>query len=97
MISEANSIKYKATGIIQFSIERIDDKVYLCCKDNGIGMTKEIIENYLLKIGNSYYKSSEFYKKQAQWGGTFAPTSQFGIGILSCFMLGNKIEIITKT
>ncbi|MFQ3337073.1 MAG: molecular chaperone HtpG [Flavobacteriales bacterium] len=97
MISEANSINYKAKGIIQFSIEQEDNESYLCCKDNGIGMTKEIIENHLLKIGNSYYKSSDFYKKQAQWGGTFTPTSQFGIGILSCFMLGNKIEIITKT
>lgn len=97
MISEANTIQHKATGIIQFGIERVDDKVYLYCKDNGIGMTKEVIETYLLKIGNSYYKSSDFYKKQAQWGGTFTPTSQFGIGILSCFMLGNKIEIITKT
>ena len=97
MLSEANSIHHKTKGIIQFSIEQVDDKVYLCCKDNGIGMTKEIIENHLLKIGNSYYKSSDFYKKQAQWGGTFTPTSQFGIGILSCFMLGSKIEIITKT
>ncbi|WP_347160082.1 HD domain-containing protein [Pontibacter chitinilyticus] len=97
MISEANSIHHKATGIIQFSLEHIGDKLYLCCKDNGIGMTKEIIENHLLKIGNSYYKSSDFYKKQAQWGGSFTPTSQFGIGILSCFMLGSKIEIITKT
>lgn len=97
MISEANSISHKATGIIQFSLEQVGDKTYLCCKDNGIGMTKAIIENHLLKIGNSYYKSSEFYKKQAQWSGAFTPTSQFGIGILSCFMLGNKIEIITKT
>lgn len=97
MISEANTIQHRSTGLIQFGIERVDDKVYLYCKDNGIGMTKEVIENYLLKIGNSYYKSSDFYKKQAQWGGTFMPTSQFGIGILSCFMLGNKIEIITKT
>lgn len=97
MISEAKSIHHNATGIIQFSIEKIDERVYLCCKDNGIGMTKEVIEHYLLKIGNSYYKSSEFFKKQAQWGGTFTPTSQFGIGILSCFMLGNKIEIITKS
>lgn len=97
MIAEANAIQHKTTGIIQFGIERVDDKVYLYCKDNGIGMTKEIIENYLLKIGNSYYKSSEFYKKQAQWGGTFTPTSQFGIGILSCFMIGSEIEITTKT
>ena len=97
MISEANTISHKAKGIIQFSIEQVGDKTYLCCKDNGIGMTKAIIENHLLKIGNSYYMSSEFYKKQAQWGGAFTPTSQFGIGILSCFMLGNKIDIITKT
>ena len=97
MISEANAIQHKATGIIQFSIERVDEKVFLCCRDNGIGMTKDVIENYLLKIGNSYYKSSDFFKKQAEWGGSFTPTSQFGIGILSCFMLGNKIEIITKT
>lgn len=97
MISEAKSIQHKATGIIQFGIERVDDRVYLYCKDNGIGMTKDVIENYLLKIGNSYYKSSDFYKKQAQWGGSFTPTSQFGIGLLSCFMLGNKLEIITKT
>ncbi len=97
MISEAKSIQNKAIGRIQFSIEYNGDKVYLCCKDNGIGMSKEIIENHLLKIGNSYYKSTSFYKKQAQWGGAFTPTSQFGIGILSCFMLGNKIEIITKT
>ncbi len=97
MISEAKSIHHNAKGKVQFSIEKVDEKVYLCCSDNGIGMTKEVIENYLLKIGNSYYKSSEFYKKQAEWGGTFTPTSQFGIGILSCFMIGNKIEIITKT
>lgn len=97
MISEAKSVHHDAKGKIQFSIEKFDDKVYLCCSDNGIGMTKDVIENYLLKIGNSYYKSSEFYKKQAEWGGTFTPTSQFGIGILSCFMIGNKLEIITKT
>jgi molecular chaperone HtpG len=97
MLSDATAIQHKTTGIIQFGIERVDDRVYLYCKDNGIGMTKEVIENYLLKIGNSYYKSSDFYRKQAQWGGSFTPTSQFGIGLLSCFMLGSKMEIVTKT
>ncbi|MCG6202786.1 ATP-binding protein, partial [Psychromonas antarctica] len=73
-----------------------DDGTYLYCHDNGIGMNKDIIENYLLNIGNSYYKSSDFFKKQAEWGGDFTPTSQFGIGILSCFMIGSRIEITTK-
>jgi len=97
MLAESKSIDRHTTGNIQFSLERTNNNTYLCCLDNGIGMTKEIIENYLLKIGESYYKSSEFFKSQAQWGGSFTPTSQFGIGILSCFMIGNKIEIVTKT
>ena len=83
--------------IIEFGLLREDDKVYLYCHDNGIGMTKNIIENYLLQIGNSYYNSPEFYRKQAEWDGNFTPTSQFGIGILSCFMIGRHIEITTKT
>ncbi|PSU95092.1 HD domain-containing protein, partial [Photobacterium kishitanii] len=81
---------------IEFSLETRDSNVYLCCHDNGIGMNRSIIEGYLLNIGNSYYKSSYFYREQAKWSGMFTPTSQFGIGILSCFMIGNRIDISTK-
>jgi molecular chaperone HtpG len=97
MLSQNNLSNIISDGKIEFNIEKEGDKVYLTCTDNGIGMTKDIIEKYLLKIGNSYYKSSDFYKQQANWGGNFTPTSQFGIGILSCFMIGDKIEITTKT
>ena len=69
---------------------------YVYCLDNGKGMSKYIIEHYLLKIGSSYYQSADFYQYQAATGNTFTPTSQFGIGILSCFMIGDKIEITTK-
>ncbi len=82
---------------ISFGLDKQDGDVYLYCHDNGIGMDKEIIEKYLLNIGNSYYKSTSFYKKQAEWNGDFTPTSQFGIGILSCFMIGSQIEILTKS
>lgn len=92
-----NAIENRETkGLIKFYIQREGDKTFLCLYDNGIGMDKHIIETYLLNIGNSYYKSSEFYKSQSKWGGVFTPTSQFGIGILSCFMIGAKIEITTK-
>lgn len=96
MLSINDSGSLKTKGLITFNIENIENITYLTCIDNGIGMTKEVIENYLLKIGNSFYKSSKFYKLQANWGGDFTPTSQFGIGILSCFMIGNKIEITSK-
>lgn len=84
-------------GNIEFGIERNESNSYLYCSDNGVGMSKYIIENYLLKIGNSYYKSSDFYREQATWNTDFVPTSQFGIGILSCFMIADRIEILTKT
>ncbi len=58
-------------------------------------MTRTIIEQYMLHIGSSYYRSREFFKKQAKTGAKFTPTSQFGIGILSCFMIGDEIEITT--
>ena len=84
-------------GKIEFGLDHDDVNTYLYCSDNGVGMTESVIENYLLKIGNSYYKSSDFYREQATWNTDFVPTSQFGIGILSCFMIADRIEILTKT
>ncbi|MDE7437211.1 MAG: ATP-binding protein [Muribaculaceae bacterium] len=94
-IAEMNGLSMK--GEIEFGIEKGSDGQYLYCKDNGIGMDEYIIENFLLKIGNSFYSSKEFYRKQSQWGSTYTPVSQFGIGILSCFIIGYRIEIVTKS
>lgn len=70
---------------------------WLSIDDNGIGMTKEIIKNYFLRIGCSYYESDEF---KATFGNEdYEPTSRFGIGILSCFIADNdisRIEVSTK-
>lgn len=88
--------KESYNGKIEFGLMARDDEKYLYCLDNGTGMNKNIIENFLLKIGNSYYKSAEFFREQAERGGSFVPTSQFGIGILSCFMIADRIEIVTK-
>lgn len=84
-------------GEIEFGIEQGNEGRFLYCKDNGIGMDEYIIENFLLKIGNSFYNSRDFYRKQSQWGVSYTPISQFGIGILSCFIIGSRIEIVTKS
>lgn len=70
-------------------------------EDNGIGMTEEIIMNYFLKIGSSYYASDAFTKSKLQCNADagYMPISRFGIGILSCFMgddRANQVEISTK-
>lgn len=100
MISIMNEQKIEIRGNIEFGIKEVIEnntkRKYIYCKDNGIGMTKKIIENYFLNIGNSFYKSREFQKLNSTWISNFQPTSQFGIGILSCFMIGDKIEVTTR-
>lgn len=60
--------------------------------DNGIGMDQDIIRNYLAVAGKSYYQSRDFQRL----GLSMDPISRFGIGILTCFMFTDRIEIITK-
>ncbi|MRG45691.1 metal-dependent phosphohydrolase [Chitinophaga sp. SYP-B3965] len=69
---------------------------YLEVLDNGIGMNKEIIDKYYSKIGSSFYKSRDFYELKAKSEIDFIPISEFGIGILSCFMIADTIEVETK-
>ncbi len=64
--------------------------------DNGTGMDQHIIDNYYAKVGSSFYKSAEFYNLKSESGATFTPTSRFGIGILSCFMVADTLEVETK-
>ena len=69
---------------------------YLECKDNGIGMTSGIVEKFLLKVGQRYYES-QFYKALYPTQKRIEPTAKFGIGFLSCFMLGDYVTIQTRS
>lgn len=67
-------------------------------QDNGIGMSRRIVENYFMRVGRSYYKSPEFdleRQRLASAGVELQATSQFGIGILSCFMVADWFEVET--
>lgn len=64
--------------------------------DNGTGMDDYIIDNYYSKIGSSFYKSKDFYTLKAESNAEFYPTSRFGIGILSCFMISDVLIVDTK-
>jgi len=59
--------------------------------DNGIGMTKKIIENYFLCVGKSYYTSETFKNLNCNYN----PISHYGIGFLASFLLTDTIEITT--
>lgn len=97
MKAQDESVGVQSKYKIVFGLETTNDgRKYIYCLDNGTGMTKEIVKNYFLRIGNSYYKSQEFIGKNVGWMDKVNPTSQFGIGVLSCFMIGDSLEVTTK-
>ena len=63
----------------------------LTVEDNGTGMTQQIIERHLLRVGSSRYQDPEFKKQFPE----FAAISRFGIGVLSAFMVADTVEITT--
>lgn len=65
-------------------------------EDNGTGMDQEIIDNYYTKVGTSFYTSENFQLLKAEERVDFEPTSRFGIGILSVFMVADEFTVETK-
>ena len=77
---------------IYFQAEHRDNgDIEIKCRDFGIGMDEHIIRNYFSTAGNSYYRSSEFERQHLG----FEPVSRFGVGILSCFMVADVIDLKT--
>lgn len=77
----------------QVCVEWNNQKRELSFWDNGTGMSMHDIENYLLRVGASKYRD-ETVKKQFP---NFSSISHFGIGILTCFMVANDIDIVTNS
>ena len=82
----------KDIGVIQVTVEHQEDGyIVVTWKDDGIGMDEYIVRNYLAVAGKSYYRSPDFQRE----GVDIDPISRFGIGILSCFMVADLVEIET--
>lgn len=78
--------------------DEIYDHPRLMVRDDGTGMDKIVIDRWFLKVGNSYYNSSEFNRYRAQLREKdldFAPVSEFGIGFLSSFLLSDRVVVKT--
>jgi len=79
-------------GVIRVTVEhRTAGDAIVTWQDDGIGMDEYIVQNYLAVAGKSYYTSSDFERE----GLKMDPISRFGVGILSCFMVADRIQIET--
>ena len=87
---------FKATSIKVSEWEDSEGYKWIRFDDFGMGMNEQIIKNYFLKVGNSYYNSPEFEAEKIGYkneDADFTPISRFGIGVLSCFLIADKIEV----
>ena len=67
--------------------------------DVGMDMDENLILDYFLSVGRSYYSSNQFRADMLRYASAmseFTPVSRFGIGVLSCFMLGDRVEVATR-
>lgn len=82
---------------VELRLETSSDGVWLICSDTGIGMTKTIIKDYLLVSGSSRRHDIQDLERRCRKAGFgLERTGQFGIGVLSYFMLANRVEIRTR-
>jgi hypothetical protein len=73
---------------------------YIECEDNGIGMGMLHLSQCFARAGRRFADLSEFIEERAQWLKCdppirLYPNSQFGVGVLSYFMLADEIEVET--
>ena len=108
LISNASDAidKYKFTALkSEGNLEQRDYQIFISCdkdartltiKYNGIGMSKEDLENNLGTIARSGSKDFVAKFKEAKESENMNIIGQFGVGFYSAFMVASKIEVLTK-
>lgn len=82
---------------VSLSLEINNEGSWLVCTDNGIGMTRSIIENHLLVSGTSArHNVLDLERRCLKEGFLLGRTGQFGIGALSYFMIADRLVLSTK-
>lgn len=90
---EENNIEFGDTPEpISIKLILDQDRNQVIVKDNGTGMTMEVLKKYFLNIGVSYYKSDDFILKNFK----YSPIGNYGIGFLACFMLSKEVTVKTR-
>ncbi|MFG3349629.1 caspase family protein [Streptomyces sp. NPDC048018] len=90
-----------ASYTITFTLGRDaeDGRVYIECRDPGIGMTAEELRDLFARAGRRFEQSPARVREMRRWrreGIVPEQNSRFGIGVFSYFMLAEAIQVTTR-
>jgi hypothetical protein len=82
---------------VNLALETSDGSAWLVCTDTGVGMTKSIIKDHLLVSGAARRHDVLSLERKCKTAGfPLGRTGQFGIGVLSYFMIADRVMIKTR-
>jgi hypothetical protein len=85
-------------GAIRVSLSKQNDGVYwLEVHDNGVGMSKAVLTDFLLDFGRAFWGSAAM---QREFPGLLSSgikqIGKYGIGFFAVFMLAEHVQVITR-
>ncbi|MFF4208763.1 ATP-binding protein [Streptomyces sp. NPDC001796] len=84
-------------GRVEIRLTETDGSWCLEVRDNGIGMDEETLIHGLLDFGSSGWSSPGVRNRLPGLASAgFQPSGRFGIGFFSVFLLGDRVELITR-
>ncbi|MDQ1034758.1 hypothetical protein QFZ75_001174 [Streptomyces sp. V3I8] len=89
------------TGEIIFRQGLDGDREYIECEDNGVGMTRDVLEHVFSQAGERFVYSQDYRAEHAVWQELDPPlrmvsNSQFGVGVFSYFMIADEVLLYTR-
>ncbi|MFC9929302.1 caspase family protein [Streptomyces sp. NPDC127190] len=89
------------SGRITFTQGEDERGRYVECRDNGVGMSAELLTHTFTRAGSRFERSKAFRREQSRWlrhdrSLRLYPNSRFGIGVFSYFMLADEMTIVTR-
>jgi hypothetical protein len=84
-------------GQVTVRLTQRSDHWWLEIADTGVGMTQERLTGALLDFGNSFWSSGTVTRElPGLLSRGFRPTGHYGIGFFSVFMLGSRVEVVSR-
>jgi molecular chaperone HtpG len=78
-------------GLVRIQFCEGDDSMWsLSIEDNGIGLSRDEIHEFLAVIGSSTKRGDLVEQRNKGYIG------QFGVGFLSCFMVADEVTLVTR-